>query len=338
MKIGSHDTKSATYFIAEIGGNHNGSPEEAYRLVEAAAKSGANAVKFQTYKAETLVHPSVEPVPIVKKHYATQLDRFKSLELSWEVYEKIFAMCETLGVDFLTTPFDMEILETFAPRMPAIKIASGDLTYKQLVDAAVATGKPVLLSTGASTLDEIKAVAGTIPAAQRGVLHCVSVYPLPDELANLKAISTLKTALPDAAIGYSDHTIGNEAVIAAATLGAEVIEAHFTMDKAQTPGDHPLSLDPDDLADAIRRIRRVEAMLGTGEKTISDTEQNMRRMIRRGVYAARDIAPGQTITAEDILIVRPTTALSPAEADSLIGKTASAPCKRLDEITVDLFS
>ncbi len=335
MKIGRTDIRSSVYVIAEIGGNHNGEPGTAYRLVEAAAEAGVNAVKFQTCTAETLVHPSVEPVPLVKKHYRTQLERLKSLELDWEAYQRIMAMCAELGLDFLTTPFDLDILERFAPHMPAIKISSGDLTYRQLIQAAAATGKPVLLSTGMATLGEVVEAAGLVPAAQRVVLHCVSVYPLPDEQANLRAIPALAEGLPRAVIGYSDHTIGPEASLAAVALGARVIEKHFTLDRSQSPGDHVLSLDPAGMTALVRQIRRIEAMLGEVVKKPAPGEAKMRRMMRRGLYAARDLASGTVLSAEDILCLRPATALEPAAAGSLVGRRLVRDFKALEPIDAE---
>ncbi len=332
MRIGKVDLSDRVYVVAEVGGNHNGDPETAYRLVKEAAKAGANAVKFQTYRAETLVHPSVEPVPLVKEHYRTQLERLKSLEFGWEAYQRIMAMCAELGLDFLTTPFDLDVLERFAPHMPAIKISSGDLTYRQLIQAAAATGKPVLLSTGMATLGEVVEAAGLVPAAQRVVLHCVSVYPLPDEQANLRAIPVLDEALPDAVVGYSDHTIGPAASLAAVALGARVIEKHFTLDRGQSPGDHVLSLDPAGMAALVHQIRRVEAMLGEAVKRPAPGEAEMRRMMRRGLYAARDLTGGTVLSAEDILCLRPATALDPAAAERLVGRRLVRDFKALEPI------
>jgi len=322
MKIGRTDTGAEAYIIAEIGGNHGGSPEQAHALVEAAAKAGANAVKFQTYRAEHLVHPSVEIPPSANQPFATQLEKFRALELEWPVYEALFAQCAELGVDFLTTPFDPDIVDRFAPHMPAVKIASGDLTFRQLVRKAASTGLPVLLSTGASTLEEIAVAVADIPEANRAILHCVSLYPLPDAAVNLRAIDALAEAFPDATIGYSDHTIGCEAIVAAAARGARVIEKHFTLDKTQRPGDHILSAEPDELAAAIAMIRRIEAMLGDGVKRPAEGEDAMRPLIRRGVYARNDIAAGEPVGEKDLLIVRPVSELNPAEADGLIGRPA----------------
>ena len=328
MRIGRTDTSDSVYVIAEIGGNHNGDPDVAYKLVAAAAKAGADAVKFQTYTAETLIHPSVEPVPIVKEFYNTQLDRFKGLELEWKVYERIMAMCKDLHIDFLTTPFDLDILATFTPLMPAIKISSGDITYEEMIVRAAKSGKPVIVSTGMSQLPEIERVVELVPKEQLSLLHCVSIYPLPDEKANLGAISTMVNKWPDLTIGYSDHTIGIDACVAAVALGARIIEKHFTLDKAQVPGDHPLSADPVDLAQLVQQSARVLTLLGDGVKRPANGEGDMRHQMRRGLYAARDLQAGHVVTADDILVIRPEAALTPAEDVLVIGHQLKAPLPR----------
>jgi len=337
MKIGKVDLAKQVYIIAEVGGNHNGDPETVYRLVEEAAKAGADAVKFQTYKAETLVHPDQEPLPIVRKHYKTQLERFRSLELPWEVYERIIGRCRELGIDFLTTPFDLEICHRFAPLMPAIKIASGDLTYHQLIRAAAATGKPVILSTGMANVEEIAAAAALVPAEQLALLHCVSVYPLPDEQANLRAITAMRRLWPAIPIGYSDHTLGPEACLAAVALGARIVEKHFTLDRNQRPGDHVLSLEPAQMQEMVGQIRRIDAMLGVEEKRPAPGETSMSQWMRRGVYAARALPAGHCIVATDLAIVRPAAALSPAAAERLVGRLVARPIPAGGVIEDSLF-
>lgn len=338
MRIGQIDTAVDVYVIAEIGGNHNGDPETAYRLVEAAARAGANAVKFQTYRAETLVHPKVEPVPIVRQFYATQLERFRSLELDWAVYERIIAMCAELGIDFMTTPFDREILRQVADHMPAIKIASGDLTYHALIEDAAATGKPVILSTGMSLPDEIDRAAALVPADRMGLLHCASVYPLPDERANLNAILTMAQRWPANTIGYSDHTVGIEACVAAVALGARIIEKHFTLDKAQVPGDHRLSADPQDMAAMVERIRRVQVMRGDGEKKLAEGEDGMRRQMRRGLYAARALPAGHVLTEDDVTVIRPTSHYAPFDLGPLLGRRLAQGVAALEDFRPEHFA
>lgn len=320
LKIGDNNLDTDVYIIAEAGGCHTGEPETVYQLVEAAASTGANAVKFQSYVAERLVHPDAVPLPIIGKTYRTQQDWFRRLELERSVYEKIIVLCKKLGIDFLTTPFDPETLDYFAPHMDAIKVASGDLTYSQLIAAAVATGKPVVLSTGLATIEEIKVAAQRIPKSQLILLHCVSVYPTPAELVNLTAITTLQKEFPDTPIGFSDHSIGAEACVAAVALGAKVIEKHFTLDRSQTPGDHVLSLEPDQMRTMVTQIKSVTKMLKSGKGLISPVEQDMRQQMQRGVYYARDLVAGHIMQLKDFMIVRPKSELEPINVESLIGR------------------
>jgi N,N'-diacetyllegionaminate synthase len=325
MRIGTTNLLRQVYVIAEVGGNHNGDGDLALRLVDAAAEAGANAVKFQTYQAENLVHPDLEAMPLARARFRRQFDRFKSLELPWEVYESIVARCEKLGIDFLTTPFDLDALDRLERFMPAVKIASGDLTFHPLIECAVRTGKPIILSTGMADAGEIDKAASLIPLAQRILLHCVSIYPLKDEQANLSAITSLKAAQPEAVVGYSDHTIGIEAPLAAVALGARVVEKHITLDSKQELGDHRLSLEPAQLTGMIRHIRRIEAMLGDGAIGPAEGEIEMRRMLRRGVYAASDLPAGTVLSRDDLMFIRPETPLTPAMLDDTVGKTLSSP-------------
>jgi sialic acid synthase SpsE len=320
MIIANTDTAERVYVIAEIGGNHNGDPEAALRLVEAAATTGADAVKFQTYRAETLVHPSLEAMPLARPRYKRQVDRFKSLELSPKAYERIVARCAELGIDFMTTPFDLDLLAWVAPHLVAVKIASGDITFHPLIRAGADTGKPVILSTGMATLAEIEAAAELVPAAQRAILHCVSLYPLPDDKAGLNAIPALAERFPDTVIGYSDHTIGAEACIAAVALGARILEKHFTLDTDQELGDHRLSLDPEGMAEMVRQVRRVDTMLGRRQKLPAAGEDAMRRMMRRGIYARRALTTGDTLGPDDLLFMRPETELRPPAAMEITGR------------------
>jgi len=325
--IGGCDTDRDVFVIAEIGGNHNGDADTAYRLVEAAVQCGANAVKFQSYKAEKLVHPGLEAMPLARVRYTHQIDRFRSLELADEVYERILDMCRDAGIAFLTTPFDIDYLNWLAPVMPAIKIASGDLTFHPLVKAAAATGKPVLLSTGMADVAEIDAAAALIPQSQRVILHCVSLYPTPDSMTALSTIPFLAEHLPGTAVGYSDHTIGPEACIAAVALGARVLEKHFTLNPTQEIGDHRLSLDPAAFGDMVRQVRRTNVMLGTVEKRISTDEMKMRRMLR----------PGHVLTETDIECVRPETAYLPSDFGRVVGRALRRDLAAMEPIADDAF-
>ena len=335
MKIGSTNLTDSVYVIAEVGGNHDGDAAAALKLVDEAAAAGADAVKFQTYKAERLVHPDMESMPLAAKKFKRQYDRFKSLELNDGDYRQIVARCHDHGIDFLTTPFDLEALDVLGEHMPAVKIASGDLTYYTLIDAAVATGKPVLLSTGMADMAEIGDAAMRIPVAQRVLLHCVSVYPAPDRLMNLSAITSLAETFDDTVIGYSDHSLGGEASLAAVALGARVIEKHFTLDSSGELGDHRLSLDPPAMTAMVRSIRRLEEMLAASPIKVSTAEQDMHRLMRRGVYAARALPKGHLLTPADLAVIRPPTPLKPSELALVLGRPLVKPLAALEPLSAD---
>lgn len=336
MNIGQCNLDDEVYIIAEIGGNHNGNPKVALELVQAAANSKVNAVKFQTYHAETLVLPDLEPLPLVRKSYGTQAQRFKSLELDLNVYDELRHACRELKIDFLTTPFDLQILDQFAPYMPAIKVASGDLTHHPLIEQAATYGKPVILSTGMATIGEIDAAACLVPKHHLALLHCVSIYPLPDEKVNLRGIAAMQQRWPEVTIGYSDHTVGPEACLAAVALGARIVEKHFTLDTRQTPGDHVLSLDPQELTDMVNQIRRVERMLGTFEKKPAIGEESMRVWMRRSIYAKRTLKAGDTITGNDLLFLRPFKTSTPADALLLVGRRLRRDVAEFQEMLPEL--
>ncbi len=331
--VGSHEEGGRLYVIAEVGGNHDGEAEKAHRLIDEAARAGADAVKFQTYTADTLVHPEMESVPIARKFYKTQFERFRSLEFDNEVYAGLIAQCDALGLDFMTTPYDLDILARFAPAMPTIKIASGDATYHDLIRAAVTTKKPVILSTGMCNYAEIAAAAALVPRNQLVLLHCVSTYPLPDEDVNLAAISRLREDYPDVTVGYSDHSLGGEACWGAVALGAVVLEKHFTLDHTIELGDHRLSLEPDEMASMVEKVKRLHVMRGTAEKPVG-SEEILRQKLRRGIYAARDLEAGHKLADEDLLLIRPLTSVGADQTDQVIGRRlahavkAQAPIER----------
>lgn len=337
MRIGSKDLGTGTsdvYIIAEIGGNHNGDPDIAHQLIDQAVRTRADAVKFQTYKAETLVHPEMEAVPVARKHFRTQFERFRSLELSDDVYSSLIEHCQECGIDFLTTPYDIDLLDKYARFMPAIKIASGDATYHQLIRAAVQTGKPVITSTGFCTMREVMDIANLIPAEQRALLHCVSIYPLPDNQINLNAITAMTENFPDSVIGYSDHSIGAEACICATALGARIVEKHFTLDRTQIPGDHVLSLEQEQFADMVSAIKRVAQMRGDGIKP-SPGEELLRKQFRRGIYAAKNLNKGHIIEESDLLLIRPLSTIGVEQTDNLVNKRLRRDIISRKEISPD---
>ena len=312
------------YIIAEVGGNHDGSLELAKLLIRSAKEAGCDAVKFQTYEAEKLVHPDAKALPQAIG-YEKQTDRFKDLQFTDEQWQDLIDECRRQNIDFLTTCFDLDSLKKYAPYMKAIKIASGDLTYERLLRAASECGKPVILSTGMSNIDEIKNAASFFNPELLTVLHCVSVYPCPDEHANLGVISGLQGLF--SSVGYSDHTQGITAALVAAGMGCNVIEKHFTHDSSLPYGDHSLSVEPEDMAALVHNVRRIEKMMGDRKPDL--IEMDNRHRMRRGAYAARDIKLGQVISEDDILCLRPRNRVRPGD---IVGKRARQDFKRLDSL------
>jgi sialic acid synthase SpsE len=318
MRIGGVDTSNRVVIVAEVGNNHEGDFAVARRLVDLAADAGVDAVKFQTARADLFIGPS-DP---------ERRQRLASYEFSRAQWQQLAEQAHGRGLLFVSTPLDLLSLDMLVPLLDAIKIASGDITFTPLLDAAAATGKPIILSTGASTLDEIERAVAHVRARWQSaghagalaVLHCVSAYPTPPDQAQLRSIVTLADAL-DVTIGYSDHVLGIEAAVAAAALGARVIEKHFTLDKQYSSfRDHQLSADPDDMRELVSRIRAVEPMLGGGGKAIQQAESGNRPAIRRSVAAAANLAAGRVLTAADLIWLRPGTGLAPGQEQRLIGR------------------
>ena len=271
------------YLIAEIGLNHNGNFITARALIREAAKAGADAVKFQTFDHNKL--------------YVGGNNKFKNLQFTQEQFTDLKAIADEAGVHFLSTAFDIESLEFLVNLgVPAMKIASGDSNYGELQVAAMMTGLPMLVSTGMVLDHELPPGAGETIV----FMHCVSLYPVPDQYANLTRV----LRMPSQVAGYSDHCIGNEACIAAVALGACVIEKHFTMKHNQRGDDHVLSATPDELKAMRVSINRVHAMV-QGSRGISQMELNQRGPMRRGVYATKDILPGGLLTKENTAALRP---------------------------------
>ena len=312
------------WLIAEAGVNHNGRLDLALRLVDAAARAGADAVKFQTFRAEALASSSAPQAAYQRRSgRSSQLEMLKRLELSPEAHRKVRARCRARGVEFLSTPFDeasADFLDALGVR--AFKIASPDAANPRLLAHVARKRKPVFLSTGMCTLAEVRDAVRTLKAGgARGiaVLHCVSSYPTPPDQANLRAIPTLARALK-LPVGYSDHTTGLEASFAAAALGARVIEKHFTLDKSLPGPDHAMSLDPGELARLASGLRLVAAELGDGIKRPQPCEADVVRVARRSLVFARDMAAGERIGDGDLAVKRPGTGLPPKAWDRTVGR------------------
>ena len=299
--------KGRCLIIGEVAQAHDGSLGMAHAFIDALASAGTDAVKFQIYHAEKLVTPDT-PAFKQAKGYKYQIDRFKDLELSQDEWLQVVQECNTQGIDFLATCFDVDTLAIYEPYMKYIKIASGDITYKQLIEKAASYNKPVILSTGMATFEEIQEASKWVPQHLLTVLHCVSTYPCPDMYVGINHITHLRRFYKR--VGYSDHAIGISACLAGVALGAQIIEKHFTLDNTKDFGDHPHSANPAELKELVTQAHRISNMF-VNDTTIR-TELDTNRF-RRGGYAARDMVEGEIITENDIMSLRPANSLPPHE-------------------------
>lgn len=323
------DFKKSIFIIAEAGVNHNGYLDIAKRLVDEAVKAGADAVKFQTFIPEQVVAKGAARASYQQAnmpgHQEQQLEMIRRLALSDEEFRELKIYCDRAGIMFLSTPFDnysVDLLDRLG--VPLFKIASGELPNLPFLKYVASKGRPLILSTGMATLGEVEEALETLQnSGARGItlLHCTTNYPAPFEEVNLKAMQTLRQAfgLP---VGYSDHTPGIEVAVAAAALGACVIEKHFTLDRNMEGPDHKASLEPDELAAMVRAVRNVEKALGDGFKRPGPGEREIMRVARRSLVAAVDIAAGEIITREKLVIKRPGTGIPPKMWDVVVGRRA----------------
>ncbi|MBI1335663.1 MAG: N-acetylneuraminate synthase [Phycisphaera sp.] len=321
--------------IAEAGVNHNGDTRLAHRLVDAAAKAGAWAVKFQVFRADQTAGSDARKAEYQARQTGdgtqSQRDMLAQLELPFEVYREVKAHCDEAGIVFLASPFDLQSA-TFLAEIgsPAIKIPSGEITHTALLRHVARLGLPLLVSTGMSSLDEVDACLKTLrDAGQREVvlLHCLSNYPADPGEVNLRAMATMRDRY-QIPVGFSDHTLGATVAIAAAALGAAVIEKHLTLDRSMVGPDHAASLEPGEFAEMVRGIGLVESALGDGEKKPMPSELNTRDVARRSLVASRDLPVGHVLTAEDFVALRPGTGVCADRLDELIGKKLARPLAR----------
>ena len=315
------------YIIAEAGVNHNGSPETARALADAAKAAGADCVKFQTFRAEKLVSRGAQKAEYQKSTTGggSQEEMLKKLELSYDDFTALKEYCDRIGICFLSTPFDPESIDFLnTMEMPFWKIPSGEVTNYPYLRAIARTGKPVVMSTGMCSMDEIREAIRALRengAGEIRLLHCNTEYPTPFEDVNLKAMQTLREEF-GLATGFSDHTQGIEVPIAAAALGAEIIEKHFTLDRNMEGPDHKASLEPEELAAMVRAIRNIEKAVGTGKKTPSPSERKNIPVARKSIVAQRKIRAGEVLTEENLTAKRPGTGISPMRWNEVIGTKA----------------
>lgn len=317
----------SVYIIAEAGVNHNGSFELACRLVDAAKASGVDCIKFQTFKSENLVSHSARKADYQKDTTGegSQVEMLKKLELSFDEFIKLKSYCDEVGICFLSTPFDFESIDFLnLIDMPFWKIPSGEITNYPYLVALAKTGKPVVMSTGMSDMQEIKEAINTLRengAKDIKLLHCNTEYPTPFEDVNLKAIETIRNAF-GLEVGYSDHTKGIEVPIAAVALGATVIEKHFTLDCNMEGPDHKASLEPDELKKMVQSIRNIEKSLGSGDKKPSLSEKKNIAVARKSIIAKTFIKRGDILTEDNITVKRPGNGISPMRWNEVVGTRA----------------
>ena len=318
MRIGSDNTFDRPLIVAEIGNNHEGSFDVACKLVETAVECGVDAVKFQTFQTKYYVSCRDE----------ARYRRLQSFELTIGQFGKLAELARSLGVSFISTPFDLESARNLEGLVDAYKISSGDNDFFPLIHQVSLQAKPLIISTGLADLKHVQNVSsyirGTRAAAgieaDHAVLHCVSAYPVPTAEANLQVISALKVTL-DCEIGYSDHTLGPMACLAAAALGATIIEKHFTLDKNYSDfRDHQLSADPLEMKFITKSVKEVAELRGGMSKEIQASEEGNTLLARRSIVAARDLSKGEMITDQDLTWIRPRDGLVPGMEFLLVGK------------------
>jgi N,N'-diacetyllegionaminate synthase len=320
-----------TLIIAEAGVNHNGDMDLAKRLVDAAAAAGADVVKFQTFVADRLVTASAKKADYqVTTTGAAESQRamLRRLELTREAHEQLIAHTRSRNIEFLSTAFDVESVDLLLELgLSTFKIPSGEITNTPYLRHIGRVAERVIISTGMATLGDIEAAidvletAGT-PRTRITVLHCTTEYPTPMNEVNLRAMQSIHEAFA-VDVGYSDHTRGIEVPIAAAALGASVIEKHFTLDRTLPGPDHQASLEPSELEAMVRGIRNIEIALGDGVKRLTPSEMRNKSIVRKSIVAARVIEHGEVLNESNLTTKRPATGLSPLLWDQVIGRVAT---------------
>ena len=319
-----------TYIIAEAGVNHNGQLDLALKLCDAAKEAGVDCVKFQTWQTEKIVTRKAEKATYQSENTnnaeESQFDMLKKLELSYEDFRLVQEHCNKIGIDFLSTP-DEEYSLAFLMNelhLPLIKIGSGEVTNIPYLRQMASYHKPIILSTGMATLAQVAMAYDTLIAAGApmvSLLHCTTNYPCPKNEVNLRAMQTMKEAFK-CTVGYSDHTMGTEIPIAAVTMGAEIIEKHFTLDRNMDGPDHKASLEPHELKYMVACIRNIEVALGDGIKRPNPSEVEISKVVLKSIVAKVPINKGETLTANNMTIKRAGSGIPAAHWDMIVGTKA----------------
>ena len=321
----------SVFIIAEAGVNHNGSIQLAYKLIDVASASGADAVKFQTFKADNLLSKNAQKANYQKETTdvsESQFDMIKKFELDEKAHKELIAYCQEKGIMFLSTPFDHDSIDMLKNLgLEIFKIPSGEITNLPYLRHIGSLNKQVVLSTGMSNLEEVRAALNILINAGSSkenitVLHANTMYPTPMEDVNLNAMLTIHKEF-DVDVGYSDHTLGIEVDIAAVAMGATCIEKHFTLSKTMDGPDHKASLEPEELKAMVSAIRNIEKALGGGEKKPSPSESVNIKAVRKSIVANENIKKGDLLTNENIAAKRPGDGISPMQWDEVIGMAAS---------------
>ena len=339
-RVGS---QNPCFIIAEAGVNHNGNIVLAKKLIDAAVEAGADAVKFQTFKDKNIVTPTAEKADY-QKHTTgageSQYEMIKKLELSETDFRDLSDYAKEAGIIFLSTPFDEESVDLLDQiGVPAFKVPSGEITNFPLLKKVAQKSKPIILSTGMATLGEVEEALNYLKkhgAEEIVLLHCTTSYPAPVMSVNLRAMETLRCAF-QVPVGYSDHTEGITIPIAAAAMGACIIEKHFTLDRTLPGPDHRASLEPQELAAMVKAVRDVELAHGDGIKGPTEEEEAIKRVARRSIVAKCDMSAGKSITEDDLVIKRPGTGIEPRYFDSILQMRARVPIQKDQVIQWDMI-
>ncbi|MBK8547847.1 MAG: N-acetylneuraminate synthase [Saprospiraceae bacterium] len=338
----SSNSPQKVMIIAEAGVNHNGDIDLAKKLVDVAAEAGVDYVKFQTFKAEKLVSHSAAKADYQIKNTGnqteSQLDMLKNLELSKEDHHKLIAYCKSKNIEFFSTAFDDDSLDFLNELgLPLFKVPSGEITNLPYLQKMAGFGKPVILSTGMSTLQEVEdafevLIEAGLKKTDITILHCNTEYPTPMEDVNLNAMNTMQQYF-GVNVGYSDHTPGIEVAIVAVAKGAVCIEKHFTLDKNMEGPDHAASREPEELKNMVTAIRNIEKALGDGVKKPSQSEKKNIQIARKSIFTSRDLPKGHVLKKSDLITMRPGDGISPMKMSEVIGKMITEDMKMYEKLS-----
>jgi len=352
MKIGNRELgpQSPTYFIADVAANHDGVLDKALELMTLAKDAGANAAKFQHFRADHIVSDKgFRELGTQQSHQSTWsksvYEVYRDASLPWEWTKPLADHAQSIGIDFFTSPYDLEAIDFVDEFVPAYKVGSGDITWLEAIDHMASKGKPILLATGASTLEEVQRAVATVAhhGVPYSVMQCNTNYTgVVENLhhIHLNVLNTYREEFPEAILGLSDHTHGDVTVLGAVAMGARVVEKHFTDDVTHEGPDHHFSMTPATWSDMVERTRELEAALGSGDKVIADNEQETVVIQRRGLRFARDMAAGEVIQGSDLVALRPATPgiITPDAVDSVVGKTLRDDVVFHDIVTPEILT